>query len=134
MRDDFTEFRDALWLAATEDPDCGLTLQQLAALVGKHASHVGRCLKRARIAQHERGPIQLLEVMAMTPANGCDRHCEIKRGDRKICLNCGMSAPFMPPAPLAPGAPMTMDEARAEADKAKSRKPAPNVVYHQRVG
>jgi hypothetical protein len=95
---DFELFREQLWLLAVESPECSLTVAQLAALVDMSPGHVSRRLSRARANRPDRQPIELIEVMAMTPMNGCSRHHEMRMGGRKICLNCGMSWPFRPPA------------------------------------
>src|ERR1017187_8172875 len=99
--DDYELAREQVWLEAMESPDVNLTQAQLAALVGLNAGQVSRRLARARANRPERGYLELIEVTCMTPMNGCERHHEMKLGQRKVCLNCGMAAPFRLGAPIA---------------------------------
>ena len=90
----------------------GSTQAEIADRIGVHRTTVSRWFKRAREFQ-ERDHYTLLEVMAMTPGNQCERHPEMQVGDRKICLGCALEAPFMRPG------------------RGEPPKPHENVVYHQ---
>jgi hypothetical protein len=93
-QDAFELQREQVWLRALEEYPGGLTQAQLAAMVGLSPGHVSRRLARARalrISRAEQYQFEMIETSNPIRTHGCERHHEIRLGDLKVCLACGLS-------------------------------------------